>query len=300
MKVAKTKKLVLTRTQEQGSAMRSVLTAEGISVRSFPTIELVAPPDESIIRRALKNLDSFAWIIFTSVNAVHHFFSYAPEGEEAASTSEEVASLKRLALPKIAVVGPTTADALAAYGYHAELMPRKDFQAEGLLEAFADLEQGDRHTHDLSQSNNELQKVLIPRALIARDVLLTGLPSLGYEPIVAPVYETVQARPQSSALVELEGADAIVFTSPSTVKNFIAIFNDALPGIEAGQENEDHLKDNNALAYLAQLKIFSIGPVTTAELRAQFSATRDDKAYQVFEAEESTGESLTELILAQI
>jgi len=104
------------------------------------------------------------------------------------------------------------------------------------------------------------------------------LPQLGYEVTVVPVYQTVQADVPAEGIAAIEDADGIVFTSPSTARNFVSIFDDA-----AASES--------AIGYLNARKVFSIGPVTTAELRTYPIAEAC-----IFEASESVGESLIELI----
>ncbi|MCL2403625.1 MAG: uroporphyrinogen-III synthase [Coriobacteriia bacterium] len=267
------KSIVLTRTPEQSTAMTRALESLGARVISFPTIKLIEPPDESPIKQAIAQLDSYDWILFTSINAVNRFFTYLPKG----------ACCQHF--PKIAVVGPSTAHALELRGYRVELMPETNFQAEGLVEAFETLSKGKISSKDSDESRGH---VLIPRALEARDVLQGRLPKLGYEVTVAPIYETVQANPSSADILSIETADGIAFTSPSTVRNFIAIV-DGSTGICASTGT------GAGISYLNGLKIFSIGAVTTAEL---YSNPIDRN--HIFEAEESTGESLVNLIAMKL
>jgi len=241
--------------------MKAALEDLGARVVLFPTIEIVSPPDESIVEQAIEQLDIYEWIIFTSTNAVEHFFDYL-----ARLNPEALFQLvTQQSLPKTAVVGPATGEALESYGVHPTLMA-ESFQAEGLVESFAALQGGAG------------RKVLIPRALEARDVLERELPQLSYEVTVAPVYQTVQADVPAEGITALAGADGIVFTSPSTVRNFINIFD----GVSEGE---------SAIDYVSARKIFSIGPVTTAELH-KHPQLQDC----IFEAPEFTTSSLVELI----
>jgi len=265
---AEHKTVVLTRTPEQSESMARALSDLGVRVISFPTIELIPPPDEDIIRQAVTELGTYDWIIFTSINAVNHFFAYLDNGDAC------------MQLPKIAAVGPATASALAARGYKVNLMPVTRFQAEGLVEAFVALSPSEKATSG-EKPDAKKGRILIPRALAARDVLVEELPKLGYRVTVAPVYETVRARPGNADIDAIEEAEGIVFTSPSTVRNFIDILDDT--------------KIGKGLAYLGSRKIFSIGPITTAELYDN-SASEN----QIFEAKESTGKGLVELIATRL
>ena len=308
------KTIVLTRRPEQSASMTDALTALGARVVSFPTIEIISPPNKSVIKQAVLELDSYEWIIFTSVNAVDCFFGYfgyeagqsivntrrvacgysARRSESDASTtfshSASVldplfrAKVSKVALrsapsthytlsslcSKIAVVGPATAEALEAYGVKVDLMA-ESFQAEGLVEAFAAL------PDDFAKEG----KVLIPRALEARDVLTEELPKLGYEVIIAPVYQTVRATPPVDAFADLDCADGIVFTSPSTARNFVEIFN-------------SH-SNNSALNYLKNRKVFSIGPITSDELR-----TLGLSQEEIIEAAQSTSTGLVKAIASSL
>ena len=248
------KTIVLTRTLKQSVSMTDALTALGARVVSFPTIEIVPPPDESVIEEAVLELDGYEWIVFTSVNAVDCFFKHL----------YSFAILNNL---KIAVVGPATAEAVEAYGIRSDLVAQ-NFQAEGLVEVFAALPDADA----------KRGKALIPRALEARDVLTEELPKLGYEVTIAPVYQTVCATPTADAFADLGYADGIVFTSPSTARNFVEIFN-------------SH-SNNSALHYLKNRKVFSIGPITSDELR-----TLGLDQNEITEATKSTSSDLVDVIM---
>jgi uroporphyrinogen-III synthase len=111
----------------------------------------------------------------------------------------------------------------------------KEYVAESLVEAFA-------------KEDLESRRILLPRAAVARDLVPRELSRRGATVEVVEAYQTV--APARLA----EGARAIrdrkphwiTFTSSSTVTNFIAA---------AGREA------------LSQLKIASIGPITSSALR---------------------------------
>src|SRR5205807_9642355 len=89
-------------------------------------------------------------------------------------------------------------------------------------------------------------RVLLPRAAVARDVLVEGLAAKGWGVNVVSAYRTRPAEPSASALAEAGKADAITFTSSSTVTNFLQVAGlDAVPPVVA-----------------------CIGPVTAATARA--------------------------------
>jgi uroporphyrinogen III methyltransferase/synthase len=214
------KRIVVTRAREQASELRARLEALGAQVVELPSIA-IEPLDF-----VLPDLTQYAWVVFTSVNGVAHFFD---RGLVASGLDT-----RALGNARVAAIGPGTADALSAAGINPDLLPAR-FVAESLLEAFpAPVVGGER--------------VLLPRAEIARDVLPAGLRERGYEVDVLPVYRTVRATPADAdvALVRGGDVDAITFTSSSTVQNF----RDLVPSFEGEQP-----------------LVVSIGPVTSNTAR---------------------------------
>ena len=74
--------------------------------------------------------------------------------------------------------------------------------------------------------------VLLPRAEVARDVLPEGLRARGWRVEVVDAYRTVAARPSEAEWAAAAGADAIMFTSSSTVANYLAV-TDRVPPVVA-------------------------------------------------------------------
>jgi uroporphyrinogen III methyltransferase/synthase len=213
--------IVVTRAREQASELRVRLEQLGAEVIELPSIAL-EPVDFT-----LPALDDFAWLVFTSANGVDAFFDrgLAPAGLDA----------RALAPVRVAAIGPGTADALAARGVRADLVPPR-FVAESLLEAFPDPQQPGA-------------RVLIARAASARDVLPEGLAARGYRVDVLAVYRTVPVAPDPDHLARVRAGnfDALTFTSSSTVKNFC----DAVGPIP-----------------VSETRVISIGPVTSETTRA--------------------------------
>jgi uroporphyrinogen-III synthase len=117
----------------------------------------------------------------------------------------------------VAAIGPGTADALRRFGVVPDLIPDR-FVAESLVDAFP----------------AGAGKVLLPRAAVARDVLITGLGTKGWSVTVVAAYRTRRVEPSASALAEAAKADAITFTSSSTVTNFLDVAGlDAVPPVVA-------------------------------------------------------------------
>lgn len=254
--------ICVTRAADQASDFIGVLLSLGAEVMSLPTIEIVDPPDESLIEAALVRIQEYSWIIFTSTNAVERFYAYAARGGLVQIPSEI----------HCAVVGSATAAALAEQGIAPTLLPR-DFKAEGLMEEFEAI----ACATDISG-----QRILMPRALAAREVLPQRLRELGYHVDIAPVYETVPATfdPAKIALLLDESTcpDAITFTAPSTARNFCAACEKA--GI-------------NPLEVFECSTPVSIGAITTAALKELGVDSRI-----IIESTESTTRALVDTLVA--
>ena len=96
------------------------------------------------------------------------------------------------------------------------------------------------------------QRLLLPQSTIARPVLANGLRRAGAEVMAVAAYQTVLGSGGDAVPAQLaEGnVDAVVFTSGSTVRNFMQRLNG-----EGGR-----------LADLAQVCLAAIGPITTQTL----------------------------------
>jgi uroporphyrinogen III methyltransferase / synthase len=195
------KSVVVTRAREQASELRARLEGLGAEVVELPAIR-VEP-----IEFTLPALAGYAWMVFTSVNAVHELFDrgLGPTGLDA----------RALAGVSVAAIGPSTEAALLSRGVRADLTPSRAV-AESLVDEFP-------------PPTGDGARVLVPRALTGRDVLPDGLRARGWEVDVLPVYLTVRAEPDPAAVARVLAGDvdAITFTSSSTVTNLC----DVLGGI---------------------------------------------------------------------
>jgi uroporphyrinogen-III synthase len=66
--------------------------------------------------------------------------------------------------------------------------------------------------------------VLLPRAAVARDVLPLALAGKGYEVDIVETYRTVRPEPAAGVLEAVRSADAVTFTSSSTVTGWLELF----------------------------------------------------------------------------
>jgi len=232
------KRVVVTRTREQASELVNLLENYGAECLEYPTISLEPVASYDVLDRALAEIDTYHWLLFASINAVEYFFKRLFE------LGKDVRDLKG---PKIAAVGRVTAEALASRGIRADLLP-EEFTGDGLAET-------------LIKTGVQGLRILIPRALKAREILPESLESGGADVTVAPVYQNV--LPASSSGEKLKGdlcqvlqeksVDMVTFTSSSTVKNFVTLLDIRSP---------DEMQE-----IMSGVAVATIGPITakTAE-----------------------------------
>jgi uroporphyrinogen III methyltransferase/synthase len=222
--------IVVTRAREQASDLVKRLSDLGAECLECPTIKVSPPQDVKPLDRAMENLSSYDWLIFTSVNGVNFFF------ERLFQKNKDVRALKDI---HTAVIGPATEKRLFDFGLKSDIVP-ESYRAETVVKAFAG--------KDVTG-----KKILLPRAEEARPVLPLELKKMGAVVDEVTAYCTHAVKDNTdvlSARLKERSIDMITFTSSSTVKNFRALF-----------PNED-LKD-----LMRGVTIASIGPVTADTAR---------------------------------
>ena len=222
--------IVVTRAREQASDLVKRLSDLGAECLECPTIKVSPPQDVKPLDRAMENLSSYDWLIFTSVNGVNFFF------ERLFQKNKDVRALKDI---HTAVIGPATEKRLFDFGLKSDIVP-ESYRAESVVKAFAGKDVTGR-------------KILLPRAKEARPVLPLELKKMGAVVDEVTAYCTHAVKDNTdvlSARLKERSIDMITFTSSSTVKNFRALF-----------PNED-LKD-----LMRGVTIASIGPVTADTAR---------------------------------
>jgi uroporphyrinogen III methyltransferase/synthase len=197
------KRVIVTRSRGQASAFAELLIDRGATTIEFPTIDVVPPADWNELDSALKEIETFHWIIFTSANAVKFFM------DRLRRPGRDLRVLKGV---NICAVGPKTAEALETWGLSADLVP-EEFKAEGLLAALGGVQVKGK-------------KFLIPRARVARELIPDRLRELGAEVTVATSYENVKPVADRDRIIKLlveKKISIMTFTSSSTVHNFVEI-----------------------------------------------------------------------------
>jgi uroporphyrinogen III methyltransferase/synthase len=223
------KRVLVTRSRKQASALSALLSRQGADVVELPALEVHHTVDNlRALDQAIDRIGEYQWAVFTSVNGVQAFF----EGLQRRGLDPG-----SLAGIRFSAIGPATARALEVRGLKVEFVPG-EYVAEAIVEAF----QG----RDVRGA-----RFLLPRAEDARPVLTEGLKRLGALVDEVPAYRT---RPPSRAAAHamerltMGEVDIITFASSSTVKNLVQMLNG---GLEA----------------LKPACIACIGPITAATAR---------------------------------
>ncbi len=201
------KRVLVTRTRHQASALGRLLAQEGAQPVELPVLEIKRRFDEDELAGVAEALrkGEYGWVAFTSANAVDIFFDFLWNRRlDARSVSARVAA-----------IGSGTAEVLKRWGVRVDLTPAPDrYTAEGLLAAFDE------------QFDVRSQSVLLPRAEGAREVLVDGLAERGAQVREIILYVAAPPdAPDADAMRRLRSGevDVVTFASSSAVKNLLAL-----------------------------------------------------------------------------
>jgi len=223
------KTIIVTRAREQASDFLEKLSQLGAECIQFPTIRLIGPESWDGMDRGLADLESYDWLLFTSVNGVRYFL------ERLKTHGKDVRAIKGI---QIGAIGPKTADAWRRYGIEPDLVP-DEYRAEAIVAS-------------MKASGIEGKKILLPRAAQARAVLPRELRKMGARVDVVEAYRTVKPKQDVKRvrdLLEKKRIHMVTFTSSSTVHNFVAMF----------EEESETLQQ-----WMAHVRVACIGPITAA------------------------------------
>jgi uroporphyrinogen-III synthase len=241
-------RVLVGRARHQAGALSAELRKQGAQVLEIPFIEIRKPRSFRPLDAALKNLDTYDWLILTSVNGVEAMWNRTekviqrsvqksgPSGRRSSGKSSRALA----AGLRIAAIGPATKKAIEQRGIKVDVMP-KEYIAESVVRSLKGKVKG--------------KGVLLVRARVARDVIPRELRRAGARVDVVEAYETVvpqssRRRLQAALKNPNKRPNVVTFTSSSTVKNFVELL---------GSRRKSGL--------LNGVQTASIGPVTSATLR---------------------------------
>ena len=189
-----------------------------------PAVSIIPVLREEIAEK-IGELSGYDWLVLTSVSGAEIMHKYFAD---------------ELKETKIAVIGPKTAEFLEEKGIKVELIP-KEYRAESLAA-------------EMAKTDIDGKKVLVARAAIGREVLITELKRHA-EVVEVPIYKTIMPcdkTPMKDFLAALEEGKitAAIFTSSQNVKNMFAVL------------DRERLRDG-----LKGVKVCAIGPITAETLQ---------------------------------
>ena len=193
------KRVVLTRTREGNEEFASRVRAQGFEPISVECLELLPPRDWSPIDSSLRAIGTFDWVVFTSSRGAILF----KERMDFLGFD-----LKWRGRPSVAAVGEGTARELRESGVPVAFVPSEFLT----LRLASELPLGD--------ASIGKQRVLLLRADMGDPQMVDVLARRGFEVVEHAIYRTEALSLRGDALAGLEGADAILFASPSAVEGF--------------------------------------------------------------------------------
>ncbi len=188
------KRVIVLRTPEQSDELLKALYSAGATAIPWPIIK-IKPRVRSLASLSVQFLSKFTMMIFTSPNGVRLFMD---------TLFEKGIDSRHLAGKKVFTLGGGTAAVLKKYGIIPDRMPKK-FVAEELLSVIPE------NLHD--------EHILVPRASVARSILIDTLKERGAEVTEFSVYDTVSTNPD---YCPVQDGDFVLFTSSSTAENFFS------------------------------------------------------------------------------
>lgn len=198
------KRIVITRPQGQTTPLRDALEKQGASVLELPLLSIEYLSASETSKEIFEEMGQYDWLVFTSANGVHGFFN-----QFFASFKD----IRGIGLCRIGCVGPATARAVENYHLQVDVLPE-----EHTGEALAQKMVGEHHLEHL--------RLLLVTGNRNRENVLTILTEQGQAIVdVLPVYETQEndvAQLDAAEEFRRNGADAIIFASPSAVEAFLS------------------------------------------------------------------------------
>jgi uroporphyrinogen III methyltransferase/synthase len=222
-------RVLVTRPRRQARDLAHRLELLGAVPLILPVVDIRPLEDWSEVDRALNELASLDWLVFTSANGVSAFLDRLLE------SGKDVRSLGHL---KLAAIGPKTAEALQEYHLRADLVPAT-YRSEELAEALRPDVAGKR--------------VLLARADRGRDVLPKQLAEVA-DVQQLTVYRQVDVPAGDGHELDCLRRGEIEFvtlTSPSIARAFLGCLDDVCRQRIASGE----------------VKLVTISPVTSAEVQ---------------------------------
>ena len=192
------KRIAVTRPARSAGEARDELAVKlaqmGAEAVELPLIRLVPMVDPAQLAQVIEQLPQYAWIIFTSANAVDHLFAAVETHDLQPQWSQT----------HLAAVGPATRATLVARGLTVSTMPEQYLGSE-VIEALGDVAGKRILLPRSAQGSGALPDELRERGALVDEIAL-------YTPEEVPLDEQAQAQ--------FASVDVITFASGSAVRAF--------------------------------------------------------------------------------
>lgn len=194
------KSVLVTGTTSMVDRLSPILKEEGAEAISFSLIrtERMRLPELDV---ALKEIDKYNWIVFTSANGVECFFE---------EMQEIRMDIRKLAHVRFAVIGDGTRKALENHGIFCDFIPTA-YSSQDMAEAMIPHIEKD-------------ENILLLRAEEANRVLPDALEEAGISHTCISLYHTVTDKRKADELNRLiKMVDYVTFASSSAVRAFVSM-----------------------------------------------------------------------------
>jgi len=246
------KRIVVTRPTDRADELAATLERFGAEVVRLPAIELAPMAANGAFHQAVEHLNEFDWVFFTSPEGIQWFRRLL---------AKERKDLRILSGRHIGAIGPKTSDSIERLGIHVDFLPQS-YSQDGMVEG-------------LKRRRVSGKRALILSAKDSRDVLGRGLSAQGMTVTKVPIYQTLMPASLVSRVRDVfqEPVDYVTVTSASCVEHVVQA-----------------LRAGGLARRIPRLKFASIGPVTSAAVRAAGGRV-------AVEANTSTVEGVVEALL---
>ncbi len=186
-------RVVITRAAQQADELAQPLREHGATAILLPLIGIAPPQNPAPLSRAIEQIESYDWIVFTSANSVRACGK--PQGRA-----------------RVATVGIATREVAEQQGWIVSVTPSA-YVAEALVEALGKQELSGR-------------RVLIPSAAVTRDVVREELTRRGAIVNVVEAYRNIiplDAAELAKAVFQVPFPDWVTFASSSAVENLLTV-----------------------------------------------------------------------------
>jgi uroporphyrinogen-III synthase len=223
------KRVIVTRALEQSEPLVQALREHGALPLVLPMVAFATPEDTTQLDELLRGTDSYDWLLLTSQNALRAL--------QERCEKLNIVLAHRMHGVAVGVVGPATAEAARNAGLKVEHVAATRY-GTALAEELGGKLRGKR--------------VVLPRSDRANPELVSKLQEFGAQVREIIAYKTV--KPDGEGLAEAQkatrdGADAVLFFSPSAVGHF-----------------QDILGEEQFASFSRQAVFTAIGPVTEKAL----------------------------------